>query len=71
MDTWHDVGRTLNLSLSLDKRGIRAKRSHFPGFDPKIGEPRLPPKIYGVPLVGFRQAKNESSLHRRGVRMGT
>ena len=29
MDTWHDVGHTSNLSLSWDKRGIRAKRSHF------------------------------------------
>ena len=35
------------------------------------GEPRLPPKIYGVPLVGFRRAKNESSSHRRRVRVGT
>ena len=29
MDTWHDVGHTSNLSLSWDKRGIRAKRAHF------------------------------------------
>ena len=33
MDTLHNVGHTSNLSLSLDKRGIRAKRSQFPGFD--------------------------------------
>ena len=29
MDTWHDVGHTSNLSLSWDKRGIRAKSAHF------------------------------------------
>ena len=29
---WHDVGHTSNLSLSWDKRGIRAKRAHFPGL---------------------------------------
>ena len=29
VDTWHDVGHTSNLSLSSDKRGIRAKRAHF------------------------------------------
>ena len=29
MDTWHDVDHTSNLSLSWDKRGIRAKRAHF------------------------------------------
>ena len=32
MDTWHDVGHTSNLNLSWDKRGIRAKRAHFPGL---------------------------------------
>ena len=31
------------------------------------GEPRLPLMIYGVPLVGFRMAKNKSSSHLRGV----
>ena len=31
----------------------------------------LPPKILGVPLVGFRRAKNESLSHRRGVHVGT
>ena len=35
------------------------------------GEPRLPPKIYRVMLVGFRWAKDESSSHRLGVRVGT
>ena len=29
VDTWHDVNHTSNLSLSWDKRGIRAKRAHF------------------------------------------
>ena len=33
VDTWHNVGHTSNLSLSLDKRGIRAIKSPFPGFD--------------------------------------
>ena len=27
--------------------------------------------IYGVPLVGLRRAKNESSSHRRGVCVST
>ena len=77
MDTWHDVGHTSNLSLSWDKRGIRAKKSSFPGFDRERkekrerGESRLPPTIYGVPLIVFRRAKNESSSHRRGVRVST
>ena len=35
------------------------------------GDPRLPPKIYGVPLVGFCWAKKKSSSHRGGVRVGT
>ena len=29
---WHDVGHKSNLNLSLDKRGIRVKRSPFPGL---------------------------------------
>ena len=29
----NDVGHTSNLSLSWDKRGMRAKKSPFPGFD--------------------------------------
>ena len=78
VDTWHDVGHTSNLSLSWDKRGIREKRAHFSWFD-RESERReeeeeiqeLPSKIYGVPLVGFRPSKNESSSHRRGVRAGT
>ena len=67
---WHDVGHTSNLSLSWDKRGIREKKIPFPGFGHEKeekrerGEPRLPPTIYGVPLVGFHQAKNESSSLR-------
>ena len=74
---WHDVGHTSNLNFSWDKRGIRTKKSPISWFDQEReekrgrGEPRLPPKIYGVPLVGFRRAKNKSSLHRRGVRVGT
>ena len=70
---WDDVSHISN--LSLDKRGIRAKRAHFPGFDRvreekrERGEPMLPPKIYKVPLVDFRQVKNKSSSHRpRGMR---
>ena len=49
-----------------------AKRTHFLGFDREREEKRereesrLPSKIYGVPLVGFRQAKNESLSHQRG-----
>ena len=27
---WHNVGHTSNLNLSWDKRGIGAKRAHFP-----------------------------------------
>ena len=50
MDTWHDVGHTSNLSLSWDKRGIRAKRAHFPAGSRereekrKRGEPSLLPR---------------------------
>ena len=33
MDTWHDMGHTSNLSLSLDKKGMRAKKSPFLGLD--------------------------------------
>ena len=33
VDTWHDMGHTSNLGLSWDKRGMRAKKSPFPGFD--------------------------------------
>ena len=35
MDTWHDLGQTSNLSLSWDKRGIRAKIAHFPEREEK------------------------------------
>ena len=69
VDTWHDRGHTSNLNLSSDKKGIREKRAHFSWFDREReekrerGERRLPPKIYGVPLVGFRRAENESSSH--------
>ena len=39
---WHDVGHTSNLSLSWDKRGIRAKIAHFSWFDRdrERGEPK-------------------------------
>ena len=56
---------------------MRAKRAHFPGLTErerrreKEENQRLPPKIYGVTLVGFHLAKNESSSHRRGVRVDT
>ena len=74
---WHDVGHTSNLNLSWDKRAIRAKRAHFPSLieRERIREKneiqRFPSKIYGVPLVSFRRAKSESSLHPRGVCVGT
>ena len=73
VDTWHDVGHTSNLSLSWDKRGIRAKKSPFPigscERERERGEEgkrraKLPSKIYGVPWVGFCRVKNKSSLHR-------
>ena len=35
---WHDVGHTLNLNLSWDKRGIRAKNSPISWFDLGIEE---------------------------------
>ena len=74
---WHDVGHTSNLNLSWDKRGIKGKRANFSWFDRERGEkrergePRLSPKIYGVPLDGFRRAKKEISSRRREVRVGT
>ena len=55
---------------------MRAKRAHFPCLiegerrKEKEQRQRLPPKIYGVPLVDFRRAKNESSSHQRGVHVG-
>ena len=61
------MGHTSNLNLSWDKRGIRARGPIFPGFDQEReekkerGDPRLPSKIFEVPLVGFRRAKK---VHR-------
>ena len=40
VDMRHDVGHTSNLSLSWDKRGIRAKKSPFLGFDLEREEKR-------------------------------
>ena len=37
----------------------------------KIKKPKLLFSIYGVPSVEIRQAKNESSSTRRGLRVGT
>ena len=74
---WHDMGHTSNLNLSWDKRGIRTRRSHFSWLTERErrGEEdesqRLSPKIYGVSLVSFRRAKNESSSPRQRVRVGT
>ena len=33
VDTCYDMGHASNLSLSWDKRGMRAKKSPFPGFN--------------------------------------
>ena len=71
------MGHTSNLNLSWDKHELGLEEPIFLGFDLEReenierGEPRLPPKNYGVQLVDFRLAKNESSSHRRGVRVGT
>ena len=70
---WHDLGHTSNLNLSWDKRGIKVEKGSFflLCMHERRGESqRIPPKIYGFPLVGFRLAKNKSSSHRRGVLMG-
>ena len=37
----------------------------------KGGESKLLSTIYGVPSIGIRWANNESSSHRRGLRVGT
>ena len=77
VDTWHDLGHTSNLSLSLDKRGIREKNSPFPTVhtrergDEGKRRDKFPPTIYEVPRVSFHQAKNKSSSHRREVHVGT
>ena len=71
-------GPHIQLKLNWDKRGIGAKRAHFPAgsCERERGEEgkrraKLPSKIYGVSWVGFLQAKNKSSLHRQEVRLGT
>ena len=69
--------RGSHIELKLKLEGLGQKEPIFLGFDRERekkrerGEPGLPPKIYGIPLVGFRRAKNKSSLHRRGVCVGT
>ena len=70
---WHDMGHTSNLNLGWDKRRIKAKRAHFTSLiererrREKEESQLFPSKIYRVPLVDFRQTKNKSSSHRRGV----
>ena len=70
-------GPHIQLKLSWDKRGIRAKRAHFSYWFTRERErererrAKLPSKIYGVQWVGFRRAKNKSSSHQREVRVGT
>ena len=67
------MSHTPNLNLSYDKKGIRARGGHFPGFG-RERERReedetqeLPSKVYRVPLVYFRRAKNKISSYRRGT----
>ena len=69
-------GPHILLKFELGEKRNWGKKSQISWFDRERedrrerGKPRLSPKIYGVPLVGFCQAKNESSSHRRGVRLG-
>ena len=71
-------GPHIQLKLKLGQKGELGKKSPFSWFDQqrerireKQESQRLHPKIYGAPLVGFHPTKNESSLHRRGVHVGT
>ena len=68
---WRDVGHELN----LNKKGVRAKEKPiflFFRHERKRGRkrPRFHSTIYGIPSVGIRQAKNDSSSHRCGLRVG-
>ena len=67
MDTWHNVGQAFKLWIRLDKRDlvVESKKGE------KIENSKLLFSIYGVPSVGIRRAKNESSSSRRGLREGT
>ena len=72
MDTWRDVGHELN----LNKKGVMEKEKPiflFFTHERKRGRkrPRLLYIIYGIPSVGIRQANNDSSSHRCGLRVGT
>ena len=59
----------------MSKKGKRIP--FFPGFVRESGRgekeerQELPSKIYGVSSVKVRRAKNESSFHQRGLRVGT
>ena len=58
--------------LNLNKKGQKGKKGpFFPFFCLRVGEERKRrAKIYGVLSVKVCQAKNESSLHRQGLRVG-
>ena len=70
-------GPYIQLKLSWEKkRNEGKKRGQFllvhareRGVEGKM-RAKLPTKIYGVPWVGFRRAKNKSSSHRQEVCVG-
>ena len=77
MDTWCDVGHSLNLRLSYNKKGIMAQDGSFFLFwswerKREVREStKLLSSIYGDPLVRFRRVKDKSSSHQRGALVGT
>ena len=72
-----DVGQALKLWIRLVKNQILEENSSFSVWDHERARgrerksPRLLSSILEVPFVGIRQAKNYSSLPRRGLRVCT
>ena len=66
---WQDVSYSLNLRIKLEQKGEKGEKG--PIFlvlsererRKRGGESKLLSTIYGVPSVGIRRAKNESSSH--------
>ena len=72
VDTWRDVGLSLKLKDKLDKSILREeelteRERKWRGIEFS----KLLFSIYGVLSIRIRQAKNESSFTRRGLRVVT
>ena len=74
MDTWHNVGHDLS---SKQKVNLGQKNHLFcvlmrgREIERRKESIKILSTIYGALFVGFRQAKDKGSSHRRGVDMGT